>query len=295
MISDQTPVTVIGLGLMGQALAARFLREGHPTTVWNRTAAKAEPLVAEGATLAGSPAEAIAASPLVVVCVTDYDAVRELLDPVAEIPGGTVVVNLTSGTSAQARGVAERVARRGGEYLDGGVMATPEGVGTGEATLVYSGPRAVFERHEPALRTLGAAVRLGDDHGLSALHEVAVLSLMWNMLNGFLHGAAVLRAAGVDVAAAVPLVDKGISTITSWLPAYARQVDEGAYPVLDATLDTQMVAMGHVVHESEALGVDAALPRSVLALAERAAAAGHGGHSYAAVVEQFTRPGSATP
>jgi 3-hydroxyisobutyrate dehydrogenase-like beta-hydroxyacid dehydrogenase len=73
MMSDarHTPVTVVGLGLMGQALAEAFLCDGHPTTVWNRTAAKADRLVAQGAKLADSVGDAVAASPLVVVCVSD--------------------------------------------------------------------------------------------------------------------------------------------------------------------------------------------------------------------------------
>jgi len=79
--AGHAPVTVIGLGLMGQALAAAFLKDGHPTTVWNRSAQKAEELVAQGATLADSVRDAVAASPLVVVCVSDYAAVHELLDP----------------------------------------------------------------------------------------------------------------------------------------------------------------------------------------------------------------------
>jgi 3-hydroxyisobutyrate dehydrogenase-like beta-hydroxyacid dehydrogenase len=79
-------VTVIGLALMGQALAGAFLRDGYPTTVWNRTAAKAGQLVAHGARLAGSAGGAVAASPLVVVCVSDDDAVHELADKVTTEP-----------------------------------------------------------------------------------------------------------------------------------------------------------------------------------------------------------------
>ena len=60
--AGHAPVTVIGLGLMGQALAGAFLADGHPTTVWNRSAAKAEQLVARGATLAASARNAVAAS-----------------------------------------------------------------------------------------------------------------------------------------------------------------------------------------------------------------------------------------
>ncbi|MFD0493920.1 NAD(P)-binding domain-containing protein [Streptomyces rhizosphaericus] len=78
---SESPVTVLGLGDMGTALARALLRAGHRTTVWNRTAAKAEALAAEGALTAATVGEAVAASPLVVVCLLDYDSVRQVLAP----------------------------------------------------------------------------------------------------------------------------------------------------------------------------------------------------------------------
>ncbi|WP_211302810.1 NAD(P)-dependent oxidoreductase [Allonocardiopsis opalescens] len=282
-----TPVTVLGLGLMGGALAGAFLRAGHPTTVWNRTTAKADDLVARGAALAGSPAAAIAAAPLVVVCVSDYDAVADVLDGPLD---GRVVVNLTSGTPSRARALAEVVARRGGGYLDGGIMAVPEAVGTAEAVLAYSGPRALYDAHASALGSLGTGRHLGDDPGLAATHEMATVVLMWGMLNGFLNGAAILGTAGVSASAYLPIAQTAIGTVAGWLPGYARQADDGVYPAHDGTIDTHLAAMTHVVEESGSLGVNAELPRLARALAERAAAAGHGASGYAALVEQFRRP-----
>ncbi|WP_435808613.1 NAD(P)-dependent oxidoreductase [Streptomyces afghaniensis] len=282
-----TPVTVLGLGLMGGALAGAFLRAGHPTTVWNRTSAKADDLVARGATLAGSPAAAIAAAPLVVVCVSDYDAVADVLDGPLD---GRVVVNLTSGTPSRARAFAEEVARRGGGYLDGGIMAVPDAVGTADAVLVYSGPRPLYDALEATLGRLGAGLHLGDDPGLSATHEMATLVLMWGMLDGFLNGAAILGTAGVSATAYLPIAQRAVGTVAGWLPEYARQADDGIYPADDGTLDTHLAAMAHVIEESESLGVNAQLPRLVKALAERAVTAGHGGSGYAALVEQFRKP-----
>ncbi|MFF5516990.1 NAD(P)-dependent oxidoreductase [Streptomyces coeruleorubidus] len=282
-----TPVTVLGLGLMGSALAGAFLRAGHPTTVWNRTTAKADDLVARGATLAESPAAALAAAPLVVVCVSDYDAVADVLDGPLD---GRVVVNLTSGTPSRARALAEEVARRGGDYLDGGIMAVPEAVGTTDAVLAYSGPRPLYDAHESTLASLGTGLHLGDDPGLSATHEMATLVLMWGMLDGFLNGAAILGTAGVSATAYLPLAQTAIDTVAGWLPGYARQADHGTYPADDGTIDTHLTAMAHVVEESESLGVNAELPKLVKALAERAAAAGHGAGGYAALVEQFRKP-----
>ncbi|TDD25232.1 NAD(P)-dependent oxidoreductase [Actinomadura sp. KC06] len=306
--AGRTPVTVLGLGMMGQALAGAFLRDGYPTTVWNRSAKKAEGLVAEGATLAGSVREAVAGGRLVVVCVSDYQAVRELLDPVGDALDGRTLVNLTSGTSAQAREVGEWAAQRGVGYLDGAIMAVPAGIGTADATIVYSGPRTAFDLHESALRSLAAktggageageatgTIHLGDDPGLSALYEVAVLSLMWNILNGFLQGAALLETAGVGATTFASLAGQAIGMVAAWLPGYAQQIDDGAYPPLDSTIDTHVGAMEHLVQESESLGVNAEFPKLIKALTDRAVAGGHGGDGYAALIEQFRKPSEARP
>lgn len=286
-MSTGTPVTVLGLGLMGRALAKAFLRAGHPTTVWNRTVAKAEELAALGATVAHSPAAAIAAAPLVVICVSDYDAVAEVLDGPLD---GRVVVNLTSGTPSRARALAEEVARRGGGYLDGGIMAVPEAVGRADAMVAFSGPRPLFDAHEVTLGSLGTCLHFGDDPGLSATHEMATLILMWGILDGFLNGAEILRTAGVSATEYLPIAQTAIDAVSGWLPGYARQADDGVYPADDGTIDTHLTAMTHVVEESEALGVNTELPRLVKALAERAVVAGHGSSGYVALVEQFRRP-----
>lgn len=287
--TGQAPVTVIGLGLMGQALAGAFLAAGHPTTVWNRSPAKAEQLVARGATLAASARDAAAASPLVIICVTDYQAVRELLEPMGDPLAGRVVVNLTSGTSTQARAIAEWAILQGTAYLDGVILAIPPAIGTADAVLLYSGPRPAFDTHEATLQSLGAGTYLGGHHGLSALYDMAMLSVMWSVLNGFLHGAALLGTARVDAATFAPFAIEGIGAMTAWMSAYADQIDAGEYPADDSTIDTHLAAMEHLVQESESLRINAELPRFVKTLTDRAVAEGRGGDSYAAMIEQFRR------
>jgi len=99
-------VTVIGLGSMGSALAGAVLEAGYPTTVWNRTAGKAEPLVRRGAARAATVAEAVSASPTVIACVLDYRALREILSTAGDALAGRTVVNLTNGTPTEARETA---------------------------------------------------------------------------------------------------------------------------------------------------------------------------------------------
>ncbi|GGQ00832.1 3-hydroxyisobutyrate dehydrogenase-like beta-hydroxyacid dehydrogenase [Actinomadura coerulea] len=282
------PVTVIGLGLMGQALAGTFLKAGHPVTVWNRTASKADPLLDAGARLAPTIGDALESGPLTIVCLTDYQAVREVLDTTE--PDGTTLVNLTSGSSAQAREAARWAEGRGARYLDGAIMAVPPAIGTDEAVILHSGPRPDFEAHESALRTLGTVTYLGEDPGLASLYDVAGLAMMWGVLNAWLQGTALLGTAGVDAATYAPFARQIAAVVAGWLPGYAEQIDRGSYPAEVSALETDARAMAHLVEESEAAGVDAGLPKLFRAMADRAIAAGHGAEQYPVLIDEFRIP-----
>lgn len=285
-----TPVTVVGLGLMGQALAGAFLKAGHPTTVWNRTAAKARQLVAEGARSAPTLDDALAAGPLTIVCLTDYQAVHELLDGSDIQLDGRTLINLTSGDSAQARETADWARRRGARYLDGAIMAVPQAIGTAEAVILHSGPQSDFEAHKPTLDALGTVTHLGADHGLASLYDVAGLAMMWSVLNAWLQGTALLRTAGVDAATYAPFARQIATVVAQWLPGYAEQIDSGSFPAEVSALETDARAMAHLIEESEALGVNAELPRLIKKMADRSIAAGHGAEQYPVLIEEFSRP-----
>ncbi|MEU8227416.1 NAD(P)-binding domain-containing protein [Kribbella sp. NPDC048915] len=97
----KTPITVLGLGAMGTALARAFLTAGHPTTVWNRTPGRSPELDTRGATRATTALEAVAASPLVVVCLLDDETVRATLEPIAAELTRRTLANLTSSLPSQ--------------------------------------------------------------------------------------------------------------------------------------------------------------------------------------------------
>ncbi|MEU3723494.1 NAD(P)-binding domain-containing protein [Streptomyces sp. NPDC031705] len=281
-MTDKLPVSVIGLGLMGQALAGAFLKAGHPTTVWNRTASKADRLVAEGAQPAPTVDGALTAGSLTIVCLTDYQAVHELLD--ASELKGTTLLNLTSGNSAQAREAARWAEQRGARYVDGAIMAIPSTIGTPEAVILLSGP------HLQDLDALGTVTHLGTDPGLASLYDVAGLAMMWSVLNAWLQGTALLRTAGVDAATYAPFARQMAAGVAEWLPGYAQQIDDGSFPAEVSALETDARAMAHLIEESEASGVNAELPKLFKAMADRAIAAGHGAEQYPVLIEEFAKP-----
>jgi 3-hydroxyisobutyrate dehydrogenase-like beta-hydroxyacid dehydrogenase len=190
-------VTVLGLGAMGGALTAALLAGGQPTTVWNRTAARADAFVEQGAARGATPADAISASDVVITCLFDYASVDEVLRSAAGMLGGRTVVNVTNGAPAQARNTGAWVSAEGAEYVDGGIMAVPPMIGQEDAFILYSGSHAGFERAKSALTTLARPVFLGADPGLASLYDFALLSAMYGMFAGAHHAVELLASEGI--------------------------------------------------------------------------------------------------
>lgn len=285
------PVTVLGLGSMGSALADAFIGAGHPTTVWNRTASKAAPLVARGAVQARTVGEAVAASGLVVACLTTYEDTVAALETAAGVLEGRALVTLNSGSPAGARRMAAWAGGHGARFLDGAVKNVPAAVGAESTLLYYGGDRAVFEEFEAALRVLGGdTVHLGGDPDLAALYEMAVGGTLLPALVGFFQGAAALRARGLDAASMVRFSVKWFEMINSVLPGFAEEIDSGDYG--DPASSVGMFLAGAAGDEEFAreAGLDVEWQKPLHELLKRAVEAGHGEHSISALTEVLAEP-----
>ena len=284
-VASRSPVTVLGLGAMGRALAGAFLNNGHPTTVWNRTEGKSAELAGRGATVATTVADAIAASPIVVICVLDYDAVNDVLrvfgasgipGPPAGILAGRTLVNLTNGTPRQAHEMARWAATHGADYLDGGIMAVPPMIGSPASLVLYSGSPEVFTAHERTLAALGTSTHLGADVGRASLYDIALLSAMYGMFGGFLHAVAMVNSEKVPATEFTPLVVSWLTAMITTLPAMAKAVDSGDHSAADSNLRMQALAYVNLLEASRDQGVSTELMEPMRALLNRAVTANRG-------------------
>ncbi|MFC9971039.1 NAD(P)-dependent oxidoreductase [Spirillospora sp. NPDC127200] len=287
----RTPVTVIGLGSMGTALAEAFLKAGHPTTVWNRTAAKAAPLVAKGAEHAPSIEDAVKAGSLVITVLTTFDDTRSALEPAAASLSGRALVTLNSGSPADAREMAAWAAGHGARFLAGAVKNVPSAVGEPDTLLYYSGDKAVFEEFEATLKALGGdTVHLGDEADLAALYEMAVGATLLPALVGFFQGAAAIQARGLEVNSMVRFSGKWLDMIKSLLPVYAEEIDKGDYSDAASSVNLFLAGAAHDEDLGRETNVETAWLAPLYDLVERAAEAGHGEHSISALVEVLRKP-----
>ncbi|MBB4935000.1 3-hydroxyisobutyrate dehydrogenase-like beta-hydroxyacid dehydrogenase [Lipingzhangella halophila] len=287
--NSESPVTVLGLGPMGSALAAAFTGNGHPTTVWNRTARKADPLVAKGAVRADTPAEAVVASPLVIVCVIDYDAAHAILDPLTAELRGRTLVNLTADSPDRAREMAEWAAQHGIDYLDGSIMTPTVTIGRPEAVFLYSGPEETYERHRPTLASLGGtATRVGAEPGRAAAFDVALLDTFWTAMSGIAHAFALARAESIPATELAPFAQGIVDLAGQIATELAADADAGRYSGEDSTLASNAAGMEHIIHAAHARGIDAGVLEAAKGTADRAIAAGHGEDGFARMVDAFS-------
>jgi 3-hydroxyisobutyrate dehydrogenase-like beta-hydroxyacid dehydrogenase len=282
-------VTVIGLGPMGQAMAGAYLDSGYEVTVWNRTPARAYDLVARGARRAESVEAALTANELVVLSLTDYDAMDAILAqaPRASLAGRTLA-NLTSDTPDRARHAAAWLAERGAVQLTGGVQVPPPGIGTPDAMTYYSGPKDAIDAHRPALEVLTGIEYLGEDPGLAALYYQIGIDMFWTALAGYLHGQAVAEANGISAQDFLPHAVKTMD-LRYFLEFYAPRITAGNHAGNVDRISMGVASLEHVLRTTQASDVDGSLPAAVLKIFRQGVAAGHGENSLTSLVGVLKR------
>ncbi len=256
MSDERTPVSVLGLGRLGSALAEAFLANGHPTTVWNRTREKAAPLAAQGATVAGSPAEAVTASPLVLTVVLDHAAVRTLLEPATASLRGRTLLNISSSAPDDIRALADWATGHGADYLDAAVMAVPQAIGTPDAQLLFSGSTTAFDRYAAQLGILGSTRYLAADPGVAELYSLGLLSAAYGTLFGFVHGTALLDSAQVRPTDFLGLAVPWLNGMLAFLPELAREIETGDYTAGQSSLEINVHALEYIESATRTAGVD---------------------------------------
>ncbi|MEV5548675.1 NAD(P)-binding domain-containing protein [Streptomyces sp. NPDC052309] len=288
-------VTVIGLGPMGRAIAAAFLDRGYAVTLWNRTSSRADDLVSRGAVLAPDVEQALAANEVVILSLTDYAAMYDVLNPAAAALTGRVLVNLSSDTPERARAAARWAAERGAVHLTGGITVPPSGIGQPDSATFYSGPREAFDRHRPLLEVItGRTDHRGEDPGLAALFYQLGMVMFWTSMLSYWQAIALARANGLTAADILPHATETANSLPGFFAFYAERIDAG-----DHLGDVDRLSMGtasveHVLHTNADAGVDTALPAAVAGLFRRGMDAGHAADSFSSLVELMTK-GEAPP
>ena len=283
-------ISVIGLGVMGSALANTLLQNGYAVTVWNRSANKAAPLVEAGATQAGTAAEAIAASPATIVCIATHDRTHELLEENAAALRGKTIIELSTGGAEEAEKLAAMLQANGAEWLIGIINAYPQMIGEASTVLSIVGDPQVWARWEKVIRTLGgASSHFGNEAGMAAVLFAALFTTRQGFMWGMLYGALVCRQAGIPLDVFSAQVPVSLGVLPGYHKYFADTAPSGNFDDPPASMNTYAAALDDALRTFESSGAPDELPRLFSELAHRGVDAGLGDQALTALIDLLVK------
>ena len=200
----------LGLGTMGAPLANNLRRAGHVVTVWNRTPAKAEPLVKKGAKLAATPRECAAGQELVFTCVTDEKALEAVLEgpdgALAGLAKGATLVDASTAGVKEARSVEARCQARGGQFLAAPLLGSRAAAEKAQLVVVVGGAAAAREKARPALHAISARCIEMESAPQAALMKLVVNAVGGAMITGFGEALALGASGGIELAKIIEVI-----------------------------------------------------------------------------------------
>lgn len=286
MMQQQGKISVIGLGDMGGTLARTLLRKGWQVTVWNRSPARMQPLVAEGAHPANRSTDAIAASPIVITCLSNYAAMYHVLERGADVLSGRTVVQFGNGTPQDAREGAAWAASHGADYLDGTILAWPSQIGGEDTVILVSGAKDAFARSRDALTALaGAIAHTGERIDEAAALGAASLAYLAGHWIGMAHASLVCRSEGLDLHAFAGMLAEFAPVLGNDLRHMGRVISEDRYANPESTLQTAAADIANLVRQARQTGIGDEFPAYAAGLFHRALEAGYGLEEHVAVIK----------
>jgi 3-hydroxyisobutyrate dehydrogenase len=208
-------VAFIGLGRMGHGMAGRYLDAGFTVTVWNRSKAKAQDLIARGARWATSPEDAAIDADAVVTMVADDAASREVWltrdGAAATMKAGTLAIECSTVSYQHALDVARELRGRGLIYIDSPVTGLPDAAAAGELTLLVGAEPADLEKARPFLEPLSTTIRHFGAVGTGTVYKLINNLMGAIQIAGIAEGLAIAEQAGLDMKLVLEAIETGVA------------------------------------------------------------------------------------
>lgn len=281
-------VALIGLGVMGSGMAANWLAKGFAVGVYNRTAARAAPLAAKGATVAASPRAAADGADFVFAMVADDAASRSVWlgsdGALAGMKPGAVAVECSTLSPAWVRELAEAARKKGADFLDAPVGGSRAAAAEGKLMLFVGGDAATLARARAPLEAISARINHLGPVGAGAT---------WKLINNVMsaahmavlaEGLAIAEKAGIDLKQAADLIRNGAPGSPMVIGKLPRFVERN-YASADFSLKLMHKDVAYAAALANAEGVRVRVIPAVGEVYALAEAQGLGDHDVAAIRE----------
>jgi 3-hydroxyisobutyrate dehydrogenase len=208
-------VAFIGLGRMGHGMAGRYLDAGFTVSVWNRSKAKAEDLIACGARWTTSPEDAAIDADAVVTMVADDEASRQVWltkdGAAATMKAGTLAIECSTVSYQHALDLSRELKSRGLIYIDSPVTGLPDAAAAGKLTMLVGAEAADLERARPFLAPLSAKIHHFGPVGAGTVYKLINNLMGAIQIAGIAEGLAIAEQAGLDRQLVLEAIATGVA------------------------------------------------------------------------------------
>lgn len=196
-------IAFLGIGLMGTHMARNLLNSGYKLTAWNRTAAKAEALIPDGAQIAATAAKAVENADYVITMLSDGQAVYDLFfdqNISDHMKAGACLIDMSSIKVSEARTHARLMQERGFHHLDAPVSGGTKGAEAATLAIMVGGASTVFNKAEPLFSAMGRGVHVGQE-GSGQLSKLANQTIVAVTIGVVAEAMLLAEKGGADPAA----------------------------------------------------------------------------------------------
>lgn len=284
-------IAVLGLGLMGAAIAQRLRRQGLDVIGWNRTLHKARSLSDQGVATVTTAAEAIGRAQVVVLLLSDAAAIAEtLFSPgTRERLAGRCVLQMGTIAPSESRDIAVEVVAAGGEYMEAPVLGSLPEARDGRLIVMAGGEETLFEHCLPVLEALSREPRLIGIVGQGAALKLAMNQLIAGLTATFSLSLGLVRSQGIEVEQFMAL----LRSSALYAPTFDKKLDKyltheygkANFPLKHLFKDVRLFR-----RVAEGAGLDAALVDPIEHAFLRALEKGYADQDYSALYEVLVPP-----
>jgi 2-hydroxy-3-oxopropionate reductase len=282
-------VAILGIGLMGRPMAERLCAAGHTVHVWNRTASKAHPLIAHGAIVHASPADAVRGVEVIITMLEDGNVVESVIfgqHTDAAMPAGSLWIDMSSIAPAQARDHAERIRAWGIDYLDAPVSGGTLGAEQGTLAIMAGGTATNLERARPVLDVLGRSTLVGPT-GSGQLAKLANQMIVGITIGAVAEALLLCERGGADPAQ-VRLALAGGFADSRILQVHGQRMVERDFAAR-GRMTVQRKDLRNALDTAESLGFDAAISAQLELLYSQAIDQGFDNLDQSALILELAR------
>ena len=277
-------VSVLGAGLMGSPFSLRLLGEGHEVTVYNRSSDKLTHLISKGANITTNPSDAIANSKIIIMMLSGYSAITEVLFSTPIDMKDKLFVQMGTISPNESRELFARISRLGAKYIEAPVLGSiPEAL-SGKLIVMVGGSLDDFNYVVPILDCLGEKPILIGDIGTAAALKLAMNQLIAALTTAFSLSLGFCMRNGVDTEIYMDVVRKSA--------LYAQTYDKKLKKYLERNFDGANFSAKHLnkdvnlfLADAESLGMDCSSLQGIAKITTQAIKQGLGDKDYSAIYE----------